>query len=256
MIRAVCRAAVNRILNTTTGEGGAGVPVFTPADVVGLSLWFDAADSESVLNSIGPDVSATDGQTVRRWKDRSENLLHANQSTGLNQPLYETAEINGNAVTRWDGANDCMEITLPATLGNTTIFMVAKSTLTADQIWISEGSKWAFYTKSGGGSAINNLFGTAAYRMDGEVKAWPGSNAQNLAFVDFCDGNTHVLSITGGTVGVWAKTTGAAKIGYVNVSLSPAADIAELIFYDGHLSGGDIDRIEDYLATKWGVTLA
>jgi hypothetical protein len=61
---------------------------FSPAKLPGLAAWYDASDSATVLTSIGPDVPATSGQTVRRWLDLSGNNRHLDQDTLANQPTF------------------------------------------------------------------------------------------------------------------------------------------------------------------------
>lgn len=89
-------------INSYGASGGS----FDPSQLAGLELWLDASDTSTVLNSISPDTPATDGQTVRRWLDKSGNDLHANQATGVNQPLFDADGLNGNGVLTFDGSND------------------------------------------------------------------------------------------------------------------------------------------------------
>lgn len=63
-----------------------GSSVLTPDRLPGLAAWYSA--DYGVLTSVGPDVAATDGQTVRRWLDRSGNGRHLDQATLLNQPTF------------------------------------------------------------------------------------------------------------------------------------------------------------------------
>jgi hypothetical protein len=62
--------------------------LFSPSQLPGLAAWYDAADSSTVLTTVGPDVPATNGQTVRRWLDKSGNGRHLDQATLANQPAF------------------------------------------------------------------------------------------------------------------------------------------------------------------------
>ena len=106
--RGIGKSAARSIARSMSqfGSGGGVAPSFTPADLTGLQLWLDASDSSTVLNSISPNTPATDGQTVRRWLDKSGNDLHAEQSTAANQPLLDADGQNSKGVLTFDGVND------------------------------------------------------------------------------------------------------------------------------------------------------
>jgi hypothetical protein len=61
-------------------------PLFSPLSLPGLAAWYDASDSSTVLTTVSPDVPATDGQTVRRWLDKSGNGRHLEQANIVQQP--------------------------------------------------------------------------------------------------------------------------------------------------------------------------
>jgi hypothetical protein len=110
------------------GLGGGGAAPFTPATISGLQLWLDASDSATVLNSISPDTPATNGQTVRRWLDKSGNGFHANQATGANQPLLDTSAQNSKGGLSFDGTNDVISAAVVGigSLANVTFYSVIK----------------------------------------------------------------------------------------------------------------------------------
>ena len=65
--------------------------VITPDRLPGLAAWYSA--DYGVLTSVGPDVAATDGQTVRRWLDRSGNGRHLDQATLAQQPTLTAGRL-------------------------------------------------------------------------------------------------------------------------------------------------------------------
>jgi hypothetical protein len=67
--------------------------LFSPASLPGLAAWYDASDSSTVLTTVSPDVPATDGQTVRRWLDKSGAGRHLNQTDLALQPLKGANEV-------------------------------------------------------------------------------------------------------------------------------------------------------------------
>lgn len=76
-------SAVKRILLSPSA--------ITPDKLPGLAAWYDASDASTVLTSVGPDVPATDGQTVRRWLSRHNPAVYWDQSTLANQPVFTNA---------------------------------------------------------------------------------------------------------------------------------------------------------------------
>jgi hypothetical protein len=62
----------------------------------GLAAWFDA----SAITGLN------DGDGVVIWTDLSGNLNHASQVTAENRPTYQTNELNGKPVVRFDGVDD------------------------------------------------------------------------------------------------------------------------------------------------------
>lgn len=78
------------------------------------------------LNSVGPDVPATVGQTVRRWTDIVSGW-HADQATGANQPILR--EANGMRYLEFDGVDDFLSSSnIAIANGDTALFgLVAAS---------------------------------------------------------------------------------------------------------------------------------
>ena len=50
-------------------------------------------------------IAQSDNTAVSQWDDRSGNGKNASQATAANQPTFQVAEMNGNPVVRFDGAN-------------------------------------------------------------------------------------------------------------------------------------------------------
>jgi hypothetical protein len=82
--------------------------LFSPASLPGLAAWYDASDSSTVLTTVSPDVPASDGQTVRRWLDKSGNGRHLEQADLANQPIFTNAAtgltFNGTTATMGSAA--------------------------------------------------------------------------------------------------------------------------------------------------------
>ena len=69
---------------------------WTPAELP-TELWFDAADSATVVHS---------SNSVSQWNDKSGNGRHATQTTASDRPTLQAGALNSKAVLRFDGSND------------------------------------------------------------------------------------------------------------------------------------------------------
>lgn len=54
-------------------------------------------------------INQSDNTAVSSWVDISGNSNNANQANATNQPTFQTAELGGNGVVRFDGSNDFLE---------------------------------------------------------------------------------------------------------------------------------------------------
>lgn len=106
------------------------------------------------------DINQSDNTAVAAWASVGSDAASFAQGTGANQPTYQTAEIDGKPVVRFDGSNDYLDLSGTVALGTVhTIVMVVKfsSTLTQSRIL--------------GGTAARVSFGTSAntlrYEHDG-----------------------------------------------------------------------------------------
>jgi hypothetical protein len=105
---------------------------FSPANVSGLKLWLDAADSSTMLQSSGGAAVSSNGDPVGVWLDKSGNPYHATQSDGTRKPSFRTNVKNSRSVLRFDGSNDSLQIPGSASFlkflhsSNATVFVAAK----------------------------------------------------------------------------------------------------------------------------------
>jgi hypothetical protein len=100
---------------TGLGQRLAPQSVLDPNEITGLARWFKA-DAITGKN---------DGDSVSQWDDSSGNAGHATQGTGANQPTYQTNELNGLPVLRFDGTNDFLGLSAISSSAQT-VFVVAK----------------------------------------------------------------------------------------------------------------------------------
>jgi hypothetical protein len=229
--------------------------VWTPADLTGVVLWLDAADS-STLTLNGP--------TVSQWSDKSGNARHLTQATSSRRPTPVAAAQNGRNVLRFDGG-DALSTTAFPTTGWTglTVFTTARWTTTGNStsqiqalVDNNHDATSGFVLQDRPDLASRPLSGfvddtaqtgNGTWRLIGATRSW-GAPALNRLRVDGAQRseatNTHANSFRNQFhVGAW-NGTGRFLTG----------DIGDVLVVNGVLATADLQRVEGYLAHKWGTT--
>lgn len=243
---------------------------YTPSDIEGMDLWFKA-------DAI---IGLSDGDSVESWVDSASGYNFAQENTD-SQPTYQTGEVNGEPVVRFDGTDDYLytrETISNATEGS--VFVVYKmSTYVAllGRTILSSGRQsgvdmWYFSSQQ---SVTNNDNKMYVY---GEI-ANDGGNAvfttDEVTLTDYVIGNVtsdgstwkiykdgveQALSIrVGANTGAWwgdvANRTGfGLGAAYDGDAFNYfIGDIAEVIVYDRDLSDTERQGVESYLSTKYNI---
>jgi len=226
--------------------------LWTPADLPGqAALWLDASDGSTIT---------LNGSTVSQWNDKSGNGRNATQGTAASQPAYT---LNTLPVLTFDGANDYMSIASKfLDASNRIIIAVAKN---------NNGGDGGIITGQKAGSdsgVVLGAYGTSQYFYNcgagGWMEApsftigWSIAAAQTIT-------NPYNAIIINGTVVVsntLLKTPTAAdmdtvtEIGKVRTGSDSnygAYDIGELIVTTNSPDATDRQKLEGYLAWKWGL---
>jgi hypothetical protein len=233
---------------TPDGASGGG---FSPTDISGLWAWLDAVDGSTVLNSVSPDVAATDGQTVRRWVDKSGNSNNADQATGISQPLKSDAGLGGLPALVLDGVNDSLSMPLN-TSATATLFCVMKSSDTRFVAFTDSGgsTRALMIGEQGLTNAADSGSGSPVYRKNGAVLASPH---RGDIYTELSTGAATVVAITGLDFSLYVDEF---SIGGYASTYQWGVTIGELIVYNATLSVADVEQVESYLSAKWGVALA
>lgn len=224
-----------------------GGAVFNPSQLPGLAAWFSA--DYGVLTSVSPDVPATEGQTVRRWLDRSGNGRHLDQAVLANQPV-----LNGQAVVS-DGVNDTMFVefsTIPQPVSGYVVFKWQTDPAQNDRV---------FNSRSSTTFALNALGGTS-----GAIRFFAGVTIGGAAFPPADFGVANIVSNGASSLvrGSGAPLTGNAGTDGLALGLtlfgaptSNYADVAvkEVIFYAALHDETTQSKLRQYLARKWGISL-
>ena len=251
---AVVAPAGNRLIAPCLGGTPGGVGT-------NLTAWFNA--------KLGTSASVN-GSAIASWTNNSGNLSvpSITQPNNNQQPIFKTNEINFNPIVEFDGVDDFLyqQNTLGSDLfdpsGNT-IFMMHRNkggivyfkwehtTNFTDRIGFERSGtnvRFDFPTSDPGNQTIS----TGSFKTTGEIiTAHTSSNVSSLRF----DGTTDV---TNGTTGAMDNSLVREFVIGNNPTSNPLPceiDYAELIVYKTALSVTEINKVESYLAIKYGVTL-
>lgn len=222
----------------------------------GLKLWLDADDAGTITISTG----------ISQWNDKSGNAANATQATGAAQPSLVTKLLNGRAGVRFDGS--AQYFATGASLSGVTSFatcIVAKSTTT--------NSAQSILRQQSSGST--NYF----------VHPWTNAKASTPRVILSWNGGTSTTNLTGSmssaAISIFARDSGTSNKAWLNgtenstrTATTTAAptfgenmvigryssnieyydgDLHEVVVYVGQLGTTDREKLEGYLAHKWGL---
>jgi len=231
---------------------------FSPTTVSGLSLWLDSADNSSLVLS---------GSNVTQWKDKSGNN---NNAAANGTPVLSNASLNGyQSIFTNDGPYFTGSISITGT--TMTCFAVATTTASLprsghDQRLISlENGPNVDYGRTDGVIALFNQ----------QSSSWIGT--WRVVFTPVADNpistNTPFLAVSkyDGTNGyLWANgspgsvpynsSSGTFAVTKYGIGNQPNNSgeywigyIGEILVYTTALSDTDRQKVEGYLAWKWGL---
>jgi prepilin-type N-terminal cleavage/methylation domain-containing protein len=249
-------AAVNSVGRGAWSSTVSATPLdlWTPADLGGTTLWLDATD---------PADFTLAGDAVVEWRDRSGNGRHVGQTNPSARPVRVAQQLNTRAVVRWGTTYQQLVTTQTVSLGDFDAFVVFRDTGTeqyerlidhgyVNGFWLGRDSNAASSWRSGvQESAVP--YGRAVSLADG---AWHILQTRR-------SGTTHAIRGNGGTpttgtvpgvattahrigIGAWADGFGDQFL--------RNGSIAEVLIVPRALTDVERERVEGYLAHRWGLT--
>jgi hypothetical protein len=230
------------------GEFLATTGTWTPAQIT-TALWLDAADASTIT---------LNGSTVSQWNDKSGNSRNFSQATAGNQPVYSTSALNGKNVINFVSSDSLTRAAIPFNdLGNNSLYVVGNNTggnsfnvtviisraatRTRNMLFGNGSSYWGVYTAS---SPVG--FVGATYKIC-EIIADQATNA----FLYYQDGTSQGSAGTVNSDTVFGDNN--CYLGNDQYGSSLIGNIAEVIFCDEKNTDSDRQKIEGYLAWKWGL---
>jgi len=224
-------------------------PVWSPANIT-TALWLDAADGSTVTTVSG---------AVSQWNDKSGNGRHVSQATAGSRPSYLASGLNGKNIVRFDS-----DFLSASAYNNPT------SSYSIFDVAIRESTLEAQGTIFGYQVSLDRAF--AGFRSDSNL--WHGAGGtslQNVAFAtsagaylfEYAIGSTAVSTLRVNTVvrSTITDYTGSAggsahQIGQGGGTgpIQGIVLVAERVLVSSVITTDTRQRIEGYLAHKWGLT--
>jgi hypothetical protein len=203
--------------------------------ISGMQWWFDAYN---VNADTSPDV-VTNQSAFFNWNDVSQHNRNAVQGTPAKMGIYNANGLSSKATILFDAADT---LDLPSTAGTKMVFAVMKqdSTQTAetspfggDLVGTTSGGKWGI--KRSGVGMLDSAIASNAWA----VLVYKASAGDYAIYVN------GVEKVTGTDV------TGIAALDKIGGTFK--GEIAEVVAYDRVLPNLAREKIEAYMAHKWGI---
>jgi hypothetical protein len=246
---------------------------WSPAEII-TELWLDAADASTITES---------GGLVSQWDDKSGNGRNASQGNSVLQPTYLLTGFNGKPTIETDGA-DVLELgatSLGRNVGGITAAIVGVHPVTAsfnnnaNEFFISTGAtdtstRFAFTPNPS--ASTSNRYAIAGRRLDADAYETVSSSTDSVAN----SGNPWIrvaqISYSSGVANHWTngtqdltseplQTTGVTsdidslKSTVFNDRTLPAgSQLCEIVLTHSVMATADRQKLEGYLAHKWGLT--
>ena len=262
--------------------GSMGQQGYVPPNVLpNLSLWYNGSASTTLVNNVSTnnfDVTVSNGTAIGSWIDLQNVAGNSNVNGGSGKkPNYATPIQNGlGAVLYTASSSDNLDINPAAwsqNLSGFTVYVVARPTstpVTAFPLVVSDtslgiwwnGTNWSVGQSAGNRGTVTITNDTTKFHMYGMV--FDGSQSAQANRLTFrYDKAVKTLTLTG-TIGT---TTGAPAYWYFggdNRSGGAGGALAgtymngyigEVLIWTRALTAAEINSVELYINTKWGLGL-
>ena len=222
---------------------------WTPSKIT-TELWLDAAD----VNTISKDGN----NKVSQWNDKSGNSIHLSQENSDYKPTYNT---NTNSID-FDGINDNLQ----------------SASLNSSDLTSNNGTVFNLFSVVAFTSGVNwfNFEETPSRRINfetndrwdwvndqaGKLENWSDTLTSTHKIISaVADGTNQYVRLNGDQVASKANSLSLASFNS-SITLGKSTTLnywancsfKELLLVPNSLSNSDIEKIEGYLAWKWGLT--
>ena len=210
--------------------------LWQPSDAPNLlAMHYDASVASSLFDATSGGSNSTSGGYVLRMEDLSGNGRHLTTASSTTAPTRRLAVQNGLDVVRFGGSNDYLFNTANVAASGVQKHVFLQSLRSASQLTGSGPGYWRVLSTTDGIGPDDFNGGFAFINgVDGAGNA--------LAYSCFTRESAGTGAINDVTLGRNAKTL----VQYNN------GDVCEVVIYTTKLSVPDQQRMQGYLAWKWG----
>ena len=228
--------------NDVSGKNrhGSAKKLFSPSEISNIELWLDASDSSTITQA---------SNAVSQWDDKSGNNYHATQSTQSAKPMTGTKQINGmNTIAL--GSGKVISSSSPSSANWQDLYIVARwdggSTFNSYDGLFTGTANVNGDIGIIGHSGSSNLFSTNWFNnfyLNGSSSAITGVlDTMSSKFIVSVSANS-AISVSGYQIGS-DRTNGGRNWNGV---------VGEVLSFSSKLSDTDRQKVEGYLAHKWGL---
>ena len=229
---------------------------FSPDDISDLYAWYDASDITTITKSL---------DRVSSWTNKEgTSARNLNQATGGSQPLWLSASQNGLDTIDFVSSRFILTDTnLTAITAPITMFIVCKIPSSSATVHHSMSERidtgghfHTFYKETNDSIRFSNTTG-------GRLIISSPPSLESWNYVTVVGNDTAGFIRTNGVLEVTnpAAPTGTSGtysgicVGRYNMQVGYywQEEIGEIIIYDKLLNATEINEVENYLATKWGL---
>jgi hypothetical protein len=214
----------------------AGGPAFLPTSIIGCGLWLDGADVSSLTFSSGSNIS--------QWKDKSASSNHFNLTVGTSTAILDS----GKPVVSFADATVMTSTNQISFSGISAFFIVSKMTKSTTDFQDLLGFPNignAFSLRFANNVLIFDELSTNYY-VNGNLNPSYTSNAYLNTYSMIATTSPRVNRTTFISLSDNWLLSGFTQRFY-------KGNIAEFIFYPGGVRPSQRQKIEGYLAHKWGL---
>lgn len=231
-----------------------------------VALWLDASDLSTIVKV---------GNSVEKWKDKKNSgAIYGEAPSALREPQYGAASLGGKPGITFTKADDTLlEIKggdISAAAVDWTIFAVYSSTeigvggymggyIIGRPAGISTSLLIRDWAPFGGVTEKYGYWSPSGWESCGTI-ASPSSPHMAVFRLKSTDqatirGNGAAVGACAGASFAWAAVPVDSVIGNANKVSSNQLDgtIGELLMYTGNSTDSEVEKIEGYLAWKWGL---
>jgi hypothetical protein len=268
-------------LTTPAGTGAARTATvakssaWSPAQLPALALWLDGADLDGDGVAEGMAEGGQTGGAVATWADKSGAGRSVGQGTAANRPTLILNGIGGAPAVSFDGndlltgspgifaTSDLITVGIVATFGDTTsrrqLFDFGVGTdhrhfMLEQNTWQTVGQRYGLYQHwAPGGGTVDSSVQTSAGPKLFTLVASTGSGFPMIPNTTYVvNGTVANLELRAGT-GFYGSFSDAPSFWLAGFWGGLNGRIAEVVVANTLADAGDRQRLEGYLAHKWGL---